>query len=90
MILNTGDFAKWVARKTAEQLAPEGVHVVHASVDGWVDGPDVSEDVLAEKRADPDAIAAEFHRLVEQNSDVWTFDVDFRPYGDDAFRTRRR
>lgn len=89
VILNTGDFVKWVARKMAEQLAPEGIHVVHVFVDGWVNGEAVDESVPDEKRADPDEIAAEFLRLVEQDRDVWTFDVDFRPWGDDAFRTRR-
>jgi NADP-dependent 3-hydroxy acid dehydrogenase YdfG len=89
VIHNTGDAVKWVSRRMAEQLAPEGVHVVHAVVDGRIDGESVPDDVPRERRADPDAVAEEFHRLVAQDRDVWTFDVDFRPWGDDAFRTRR-
>jgi len=89
VIHNTGESVKWISRQTAEQLAPEGVHVVHAFIDGWIDDENVSADVPDAKRADPDEIAAEFLRLVEQNRDVWTFEVDFRPWGDDAFRTRQ-
>ena len=89
VIHNTGDFAKWITRKTAEQLAPEGVHVVHAFIDGWVDDGSVPETVPAAERVDPDAVAEEFLQLVEQDRDVWTFDVDFRPHGDDSFRTWR-
>lgn len=89
VILNTGEFVKWVSRRMAKQLAPEGVHVVHTFVDGWVDSEEIDESVPDEKRADPDEIATEFLRLVEQDRDVWTFEVDFRPWGDDAFRTRR-
>lgn len=89
VVFNTGDFVKWVAREMAEQLVPEGVHAVHVFVDGWVDDEAVDESVPDEKRADPDKIAAEFLQLVEQDRDVWTFDIDFRPWGSDAFRTRR-
>jgi hypothetical protein len=89
VIHNTGEFVKWITRAAAEELAPKGVHVVHATVDGWIDGESVSNDVPDGKRADPDEIAAEFLRLVQQDRDVWTFDVDFRPWRDDAFRTRR-
>ncbi len=89
VIHNTGDFAKWITRSTAEQLATEGVHVVHAFIDGRVDDGSVPETVPAAERVDPDAVAEEFLRLVEQDPDVWTFDVDFRPCGDDSFRTWR-
>jgi len=89
VILNTGDFARWVAREMATQLAPEGVHVAHVSIDGWVDAESVPEDVPDEKRVDPDVLAEEFLHLVEQDRDVWSFDVEFRPWGDDAFRTWR-
>jgi hypothetical protein len=89
VIHNTGDYLKWVSRRTAEQLAGEGVHVVHTTIDGWVDGESVPEEVSADERVDPDAVAAEYVRLVEQDPSVWTFDVDFRPSGDDSFRTWR-
>lgn len=84
VIHDTGDFAKWITRKTAEQLAPEGAHVVHAFIDGWVDDGSVPETVPAAERVDPDAVAEEFLQLVEQDRDVWTFDVDFRPHGTTA------
>lgn len=89
VILNSGEFSRWVAREMAEQLAPDGVHVAHVLIDGWVDDESVSEDVPDEKRADPDVLAEEFLRLVEQDRDVWSFDVEFRPWGDDAFRAWR-
>lgn len=86
VVHNGSERVRWVSRAMAEQLAPEGVHVVWAVVDGWIDGPSVPDDVADEKRADPDEIAAEYHRLVEQDRSVWTFSVDFRPWGDDSFR----
>lgn len=89
IIHNDGESVKWISRRMAEQLAPEGIHVVHTFIDGWIDDESVSDDVPEEKRADPDEIATEFLRLVEQDRDVWTFEIDFRPWGDDAFRTRR-
>ena len=89
VILNTGDFARWVARRMATQLAPEGVHVAHVFIDGWVDAESVPEDVPDERRVDPDVLAEEFLHLVEQDRDVWSFDVEFRPWGDDTFRTWR-
>ena len=89
VILNSGDFVRWVARETAEQLAPEGVHVVHVAIDGWIDGESVPDDVPTSKRADPDTLAGEFLHLVEQDKGVWSFDVEFRPWGDDAFRNWR-
>jgi hypothetical protein len=48
VILNTGDFARWVAREMAAQLAPDGVHVAHV----FVDGESVPDDVPGEKRVD--------------------------------------
>jgi hypothetical protein len=89
LIYNSGDHCRWVPERTAERLAPEGVHVVHTFVDGRVDAEDVPDGVPEEKRADPDAVAEEFLRLVEQDRDVWSSRVDLRPYGDDAFRVRR-
>ncbi|MEZ3162816.1 SDR family oxidoreductase [Halorubrum sp. RMP-47] len=89
VIHNTGDAVKWISRRMAEQLAPEGVHVVHAFIDGRIDDETIPDEVPESKRVDPDRIADEFRRLVEQDRDIWTFDVDFRLWGDDAFRTRR-
>ncbi len=52
VILNTGDFARWVAREMAAQLAPDGVHVAHV----FVDGESVPDDVPGEKRVNPDVL----------------------------------
>lgn len=87
VIHNSGDESKWVSRRMAEQLASEGVHVVNTTVDGWIDSPSVPDDVPADERVNPDTLATEYLRLVEQDPSVWTFDVDFRPAGDDGFRT---
>ncbi|ERH09635.1 MAG: short-chain dehydrogenase [halophilic archaeon J07HX64] len=89
VILNTGDFARWIAREMAAQLAPEGVHVAHVFIDGRVNSESIPDEIPDEKRADPDVLAEEFLHLVEQDRDAWSFDVDFRPWGDDAFRTWR-
>jgi len=87
VIHHAGDDMRWVSRAMAEQLTAEGVHVVRVVADGWIDGPTVSEDVPDSKRIDPDALAAEYRRLVEQDRSVWSSEVDFRAWGDDAFRT---
>ncbi len=86
VIHNTGWFLKWISRRAAKQLTPEGVHVVHVTIDGRVDDETVPEAVPESERADPDVLAEEFLRLVEQDRSAWTFDVEFRPWGDDTFR----
>lgn len=88
VIHNTGWFLKWISRRAAEQLAPEGVHVVHVTIDGWIDDETVPETVPESERADPDVLAGEFLRLVEQDRSAWTFDAEFRPWGDEAFRNQ--
>jgi hypothetical protein len=37
----------------AEQLAPNGVHVVHVVIDSWVDDESVSEEVPEKKPGRP-------------------------------------
>jgi NAD(P)-dependent dehydrogenase (short-subunit alcohol dehydrogenase family) len=89
VIHNTGDFLQWVSLRMAEQLAPEGGHVVHTFIDGLVDAPSAPDSVPDEARVDPDQVAAEYVRLVEQDPSVWTFETDLRPAGDDTFRKWR-
>lgn len=86
VIHHTADNLRWITRAMAEQLASEGVHVVRTVIDGEIDGPAAPASISAAERADPDALAAEYRRLVEQDRSVWSSDVDFRPWGDDSFR----
>lgn len=86
VIHHTADDLRWISRAMAEQLAPEGVHVVRTVIDGEIDGPAARASLPEAERADPDALAAEYRRLVEQDRSVWSSDVDFRPWGDGAFR----
>lgn len=53
VILNGGEFSRWIAREMAEQLAPNGVHVVHVVIDSWVDDESVSEEVPEKKTGRP-------------------------------------
>lgn len=70
VIHNGSERVRWISRAMAEQLAPDGVHVVWSYIDGWIDGEDVDDAVPERKRADPDELAAEYRHLVEQDRSV--------------------
>jgi hypothetical protein len=58
-----------------------GVHVAHAVIDGQIRSTDADERTRAEETyLDPDAIAASYWDLVEQDRSAWTLELDLRPH----------
>ncbi|KAB2576405.1 Short-chain dehydrogenase/reductase SDR [Lasiodiplodia theobromae] len=78
---------KWIQRSLAQSLAkefgPQGVHVSHAIVDGFVDTPQVRE-LVKETNPDamisPAAIADAYWYLHMQPRNCFTWEMDIRPY----------
>jgi NAD(P)-dependent dehydrogenase (short-subunit alcohol dehydrogenase family) len=76
-----------LAQSMARELGPLGIHVVHAVIDGAVDGafirgirPDWAERLAEDALLTPDHIAAEYVRLWQQPRDAWTHELDLRPW----------
>jgi NAD(P)-dependent dehydrogenase (short-subunit alcohol dehydrogenase family) len=76
-----------LAQSMARELGPQGIHVAHVVIDGAVDGafirglrPDWEERLAEEALLTPDHIAAEYVRLWQQPRDVWTHELDLRPW----------
>ena len=76
-----------LAQSMGRELGPQGIHVAHVVLDGPVDGAFIrgihldwearlAEDALLQ----PDHIAAEYVRLWQQPRDVWTHELDLRPW----------
>ncbi|MEM8648900.1 MAG: SDR family NAD(P)-dependent oxidoreductase [Pseudomonadota bacterium] len=78
--------AKFALRGFAQALArefqPQGIHVVHAILDGllWEEQTIERFDPPQEKCLDPDAVAEAYMGLVLQDQSVWTHEIDFRPF----------
>ena len=70
--------ARGMAESMARELGPEGVHVAHVVIDGGI--LDGEPERTADAYLDPDAIAGEYWRLVEQDRTAWTLELDLRPY----------
>ena len=72
-----------MAESMARELGPAGVHVAHVVIDGQIDTPAMRErspDRDPETLLDPEAIAAAYWHLVEQDRSAWTLELDLRPH----------
>jgi NAD(P)-dependent dehydrogenase (short-subunit alcohol dehydrogenase family) len=71
--------ARGMAESMARELGPEGIHVAHVVIDGGIrpQGRTVEDPAAS---LDPDAIAREYWRLVEQDRSAWTLELDLRPH----------
>jgi NAD(P)-dependent dehydrogenase (short-subunit alcohol dehydrogenase family) len=63
-----------LAQSMARELAPKGVHVGHAVIDGGI-GVDAGQ-----ARLDPDAIAEAYYQLHAQPKSAWTWEIELRPW----------
>ncbi len=71
-----------LAQSMAREFGPQGIHVVHAVIDGQIDTPRVRE--MSPGREDhtllsPDAIAETYWQLHSQDRTAWTLELDLRP-----------
>jgi NAD(P)-dependent dehydrogenase (short-subunit alcohol dehydrogenase family) len=77
-----GKFAlRGLAQSMARELAPQGIHVAHVVVDGGIRSarrPDAAD--RPDAMLDPDAIAANYLHLLQQDRSAWTWEIEVRPW----------
>lgn len=76
-----------LAQGMAREFSPKGIHVVHAILDGVLDGDRAREqfpEFVATKSADGlmqlSAIAETYWQLHSQHPSAWTHEIDLRPF----------
>lgn len=76
-----------LAQGMAREFGPQGIHVVHAIIDGVIDGERAHRQFpqfVAAKGSDgllqPDAIAETYWQLHRQHPSAWTHEIDLRPF----------
>jgi len=76
-----------LAQGMAREFGPQGIHVVHAVIDGVIDGDRARgqfPQFVAAKGQDgllqPDAIADTYWHLHKQHPSAWTHEIDLRPF----------
>ena len=82
-----------LAQSMARELGPEGIHVVHPIIDGAIDTAfirDTFPALYAKKDQDgilnPEHIADTYWMLHQQPRDVWTHEIDLRPWMESMVR----
>jgi NAD(P)-dependent dehydrogenase (short-subunit alcohol dehydrogenase family) len=72
-----------LAQSMARELAPKGVHVAHAVIDGQIESVR-NPSLLGERGPDsllpPSAIAESYYQLHRQPRGAWTHELDLRPW----------
>ncbi len=76
-----------LAQGLAREFGPQGIHVVHAVIDGVIDGdraeaqfPDYYQSKGKEGLLQLDAIAETYWAIHQQHHSAWTHELDLRPY----------
>ena len=76
-----------LAQSAAREFGPQGIHVAQVIVDGAIDGdrintflPDLKASRPPDGLLDPDAIAANYWWLYQQQRSAWTHELDVRPW----------
>jgi len=77
-----GKFAlRGLAQSMARELSPQGIHVAHVVVDGGIRSarrPEAAD--RPDAMLDPDAIAASYLHLLQQQRSAWTWEIEVRPW----------
>jgi len=77
-----GKFAlRGLAQSMARELSPQGIHVAHVVVDGGIRSarrPDAAD--RPDATLDPDAIAANYLHLLQQDRSAWSWEIEVRPW----------
>jgi NAD(P)-dependent dehydrogenase (short-subunit alcohol dehydrogenase family) len=77
-----GKFAlRGLARSTARELGPKGIHVAHFVIDGGVRSarrPDPAD--RPDSTLDPNAIAQTYIEILRQPRSAWSLEVELRPW----------
>jgi NAD(P)-dependent dehydrogenase (short-subunit alcohol dehydrogenase family) len=76
-----------LAQGLAREFSPQGIHVVHAVIDGVIDGERAHRQfpqfVAAKGQGGlllPEAIAETYWQLYKQHPSAWTHEIDLRPF----------
>jgi NAD(P)-dependent dehydrogenase (short-subunit alcohol dehydrogenase family) len=76
-----------LAQGLAREFGPQGIHVVHAIIDGVIDGdrarqqfPDYVSAKGSEGLLQLEAIAETYWALAQQQPSAWTHELDLRPF----------
>lgn len=76
-----------LAQGMAREFGPQGIHVIHAVIDGVIDGDRARAQFpqfVSAKGQDgllqPDAIADTYWQLHKQHPSAWTHEIDLRPF----------
>ncbi len=77
-----GKFAqRGLAQSMARELNPQGIHVAWINIDGAIRNPGRTEPAdNPDSMLNPDAIAAEYLHLVQQDRSAWSHEVELRPW----------
>jgi NAD(P)-dependent dehydrogenase (short-subunit alcohol dehydrogenase family) len=77
-----GKFAlRGLAQSMARELAPQGIHVAHVVVDGGIRSARRPESAdRPDATLDPDAIAASYLHLLQQDRSAWAWEIEVRPW----------
>ena len=73
-----------LAQALAREVGPEGIHVVHAVIDGliWTDKTRARfSGAVQERSIDPSDLADIYLNLFQQPRGAWTHELDIRPQG---------
>lgn len=75
-----GKFAeRGLAESMARELHPKGIHVAWINIDGAIRNPGRTEP-KPDSMLDPDAIAREYVRLINQDRSTWSNELTLRPW----------
>ena len=76
-----------LAQGLAREFGPQGIHVVHAVIDGVIDGdyarkqfPEYVETKGEDGMLEPEAIARTYWAIHKQHPSAWTHELDLRPF----------
>ena len=77
-----GKFAqRGLAQSMARELHPKGIHVAWINIDGGIRNPGRTEPKdKPDSMLDPDAIAASYLALVQQDRSAWSHELELRPW----------
>ncbi len=71
-----------LAQSMAREFGAQGIHVVHAVIDGQIATPKNRErfpDAADNSLLEPDAIADAYWQVHQQHASAWTLELDLRP-----------
>ncbi len=72
-----------LAQSMAKEFGPQGIHVVHVIIDGYIATPIVLKhfpDKPLDSFLNPKDIAETYWQLYRQDKCAWTHEIDLRPY----------